>query len=326
MNRMLSPIRRFAGFAPALVFSIVALLPVCAGDATRTRPSGSSGGGQTSGSSQSGRAGQIGSSGPVSVSGKSTWGRYGHHTGYHGYPYYINPWYGAYGGYGWYGGLYWHAGYPFFGAMAPWYGGAASYPVVQIRGGSQQQKAPALLELDLNPRKTVLTLDGEDLGKTRAFNGNLDLLPVAPGRRTFVFHAKGYRTFTMEFDVRAGTMYRLEHYLEKGEGEDPSSVHLEPDVETVETVATLPERSIHKAGIQKGLLNIVVLPSDAAVYLDEEFIGSGSELSALHGALSVAAGTHTLQVVRPGYRPFNIQVEVKPGKRASVETTLEPQD
>ncbi len=323
MVRMLFPLRRIICFGSALIMVVVTVLPVFAGDASRTRPSGSSSATHVSGSSQAGRPDHGGGSVPVSVSGTSTWGRYGHHVVHHGYPYYTNPWYG---GYGWYGGLYWHAGYPFFGGMAPWYGWPGSYPVVQIRGGSPELQAPALLELDLKPRKTVLILDGEDLGKARTFNGNRNLLPVAPGRRSFLFQAGGYRTFTVEIDVKAGTMYRLEHFLQKGEGDDPASVHLEPVTENAGTVSTQPQRSAHETGVQKGLLKITVQPQDAAVYLDEEFIGRGGELSALHGALPVAAGTHTLEVVRPGYRPFNIQVEVKAGQRASVETTLEPLD
>ena len=60
------------------------------------------------------------------------------------------------------------------------------------------------------------------------------------------------------------------------------------------------------------------------VYLDGDFLGRGDELARLHGALAVAAGYHRLEVVRPGYAPRTLELEVPDsGEPLRVEVELE---
>jgi hypothetical protein len=76
----------------------------------------------------------------------------------------------------------------------------------------------------------------------------------------------------------------------------------------------------------KGRARIVfrVEPGDAAVYLNDHFVGTGEELSTLTRGLQVQPGQHTITISRPGMATQERTVVVGPGKSESVEVTLHP--
>jgi hypothetical protein len=69
-------------------------------------------------------------------------------------------------------------------------------------------------------------------------------------------------------------------------------------------------------------LRLTVEPPDAAIYLDDRFIGTASELDTEIG-IALAPGRHALVVSRPGYRDRRIQVDVSRGETEKVEIKLE---
>jgi hypothetical protein len=71
----------------------------------------------------------------------------------------------------------------------------------------------------------------------------------------------------------------------------------------------------------RGRLRFEVEPDDAAVYLDDRYIGTAEELSGLSRGLPVRPGKHTVTVVRPGYGTRTVDVESKP--RAAVDVVVE---
>ncbi|HTY43117.1 MAG TPA: PEGA domain-containing protein [Thermoanaerobaculia bacterium] len=76
----------------------------------------------------------------------------------------------------------------------------------------------------------------------------------------------------------------------------------------------------------KGRSRIVfrVEPADAAVYLNDHFVGTGEELSTLSRGLQVPPGQHTITVSRPGMKTQEQTVVVGPGKSETVEISLKP--
>lgn len=72
-------------------------------------------------------------------------------------------------------------------------------------------------------------------------------------------------------------------------------------------------------------LHVVVSPADAVVYLDGRLLGSGEELARLHSDLIVDPGTHSLEVARPGYRTYSIELELEAGELRELRADLEPQ-
>lgn len=67
-----------------------------------------------------------------------------------------------------------------------------------------------------------------------------------------------------------------------------------------------------------------VQPADAAVYLNDRFVGTGEELSTLSRGLQVPPGQHTIVVSRPGMKSEERTVVVGPGKSEAVEISLAP--
>jgi hypothetical protein len=70
-------------------------------------------------------------------------------------------------------------------------------------------------------------------------------------------------------------------------------------------------------------LRLSVEPEDASIYLDGQFVGTGSDVSLLQAGLPVAPGTHRLAVVRPGHRAVEKEFDVKAGGNIELNIELE---
>lgn len=282
---------------PALAALLVlAALPAMAGGA-RTRPGGS-------GSS---------SSPPTRVSGTA---RYGYAPSYapYRYPYWRGS--GYYGGYYGYGYGYW--GWPwYYGYYRPVYYGPHVYRYVG------NGKPPGTVETDVRPKKARVSVDGEPVGQARDYNGNWDLLYLDPGRHRVTFEAPDHMTLRLAIDVKPAAHHRIEFRLQKGEGIDPRSVETAAARAPTDEAPSSPPAAGEPQGLRTGLLSLRVLPPDAAVYLDGEFLAHADELRRLHGAIPVAHGQHTIEVVRPGFQDVKQAVVVEGSDPVRVEVELE---
>ena len=70
-------------------------------------------------------------------------------------------------------------------------------------------------------------------------------------------------------------------------------------------------------------LRLNVEPSDAAVYVDNRFVGTAEEVNSLERGVSVSPGKHTVTVSRPGFRDKTSDITVEPGKTGTLEISLE---
>jgi hypothetical protein len=73
----------------------------------------------------------------------------------------------------------------------------------------------------------------------------------------------------------------------------------------------------------RGRVVFRVTPVDAAVYLYDQFIGTGEELSTLNRGFLVQPGQHSITVSRPGFETREETVVVGPGKSETVEIALQ---
>ena len=69
-------------------------------------------------------------------------------------------------------------------------------------------------------------------------------------------------------------------------------------------------------------VRLTVEPPDAAIYLDDRFVGTASELDAETG-FAVSPGKHTLVISRPGYRDRRVQLDMTRGKTERLDIRLE---
>jgi PEGA domain len=77
------------------------------------------------------------------------------------------------------------------------------------------------------------------------------------------------------------------------------------------------------ASRQATRLTIRAVPADAAVYVDDRFVGTAEQVSAEEQGLRVPPGRHRVTVSRPGYKDQSVEVEVESGQTESVEIELE---
>jgi len=124
------------------------------------------------------------------------------------------------------------------------------------------------------------------------------------------FAREGFLTLRRHLVVRSGMHVRITERLAEGAGDDPrSSAPPEAELSPKASAATPAEvASAPRRALERALLRLENEPADAAVYLDGEFLAHGAELNRLHGALPLARGLHTLQVVRPGYASRTVEI------------------
>jgi hypothetical protein len=73
----------------------------------------------------------------------------------------------------------------------------------------------------------------------------------------------------------------------------------------------------------RGRLVFRITPGDAAVYVNDHFVGTGEELSTLTRGFLVQPGQHSITVSRPGLQTREETVVVGPGKSERVEIVLQ---
>ena len=68
-----------------------------------------------------------------------------------------------------------------------------------------------------------------------------------------------------------------------------------------------------------GRLRVDIRPADASLYVDGAFRGTGRDATSLR----LPAGRHRVEIVRPGYRTEEREVEVRTGETTQLEVDLE---
>jgi len=294
----------------------------------------SSGGVRSSGSGSSGGgSGWSGSSGGSSHTltdaqrrrprpGTGTGGRPGggRGGGYYGgyYPGWY-PWYGS--GYYGYWGSHW---YPYSGYHG-YYGG---YPYAATAYHYGYSDRGALRTL-VDQRKARVYVDGYYAGVVDDFDGLFQRLYLSPGRHEIAFKLEGYEPHRMRVYVASGSTLKVHHDMRKGSGagtfEDLAGERddryarreeedRDPELEDeAEALADRPEPA------EMGRLRLLVRPDDASVYVDGQFRGSGRQA----GSIELPPGRHRVEVVRPGFRTEERDVDIDPGTTREEEVELQ---
>jgi hypothetical protein len=70
-------------------------------------------------------------------------------------------------------------------------------------------------------------------------------------------------------------------------------------------------------------LLLSVQPGDAAVYLDDRFLGIAQEIGSVERGIPLAPGKHTVMVSRPGFKDRSVEIEVAAGESREIEISLD---
>jgi hypothetical protein len=83
------------------------------------------------------------------------------------------------------------------------------------------------------------------------------------------------------------------------------------------------ERRPSRDGAQaRTRLRLTVEPNDAAVYVDDRFVGTAEEVNSLDRGVPLTPGKHRVTVSRPGFRDKTLDVTVETGQTQTLEVRL----
>ncbi len=256
-------------------------------------------------------------------------GRYRGSGGYRSHRHHDVGLYFGYGGWGW-GGYYGYGpGYYYPSYYHPFYWGVPYY--VPRRAYNDYELGA--FDLNVRPKKAEVYVDGQYIGKAGQFDGFPDHLWLEQGTYELIFYRPGLATERRVLSIYPGVVVDVRLRLAAGASVAPAELsqvtrsagaaaegraaYRKPAVEPAPASAELDTRTT------PGRVRLSVVPADASVYLDGRLLGSGDELGRLHAGLVVEAGSHLIEVVRPGYATERREFAVDEGAEVELEVLLE---
>jgi hypothetical protein len=140
-------------------------------------------------------------------------------------------------------------------------------------------------------------IDGQYVGFVRTLRG-ADRLVLMPGEHSVRFQLIGYQDLEGTVVIEPGTkkQYRLKML------EAPN--------------LTYPEKE------DTAKLRFLVEPEDAAIFMDDVFVGHVDRFNGFTG-MRVAAGTYRFTIGLPGHESFETELTVRAGQTYEIKTNLQ---
>jgi hypothetical protein len=226
--------------------------------------------------------------------------------------------------------------YGAYGYSPFYYSGSYGYAPYYYRG---RYRDGGSLRVIVDPQQTRVYVDGYYAGIADDFDGIFQRLYVPPGRHEITLKLDGYRTHKFRVYVPVDQTLKIHHVMDRGTGEDTDEVIGEQGGYRREDERDRDDRNYgrddrrydgrrdrdendqvedERDDAEAATLRLDLKPSDASVYVDGELRGSGRRVETLR----LAPGRHRLEVVRPGYRTVEREIEVRAGENTRVEIEL----
>ena len=175
------------------------------------------------------------------------------------------------------------------------------------------------LQLQVTPRETEVFVDGYLAGRVDDFDGRFQRLHIQPGEHELTLYLDGHRKVIQTILIRPRSSFRIRYEmtpLAAGEAPDarpskPAKPPEPPDAPAAEGDA---------AGVEGyGAVAIRVQPADAEVVIDGERWQGATEEALV---VQLAAGTHSIEVRKDGYRSYTAHVDVRGKETSSINVSL----
>jgi hypothetical protein len=216
------------------------------------------------------------------------------------------------------GGIYIGAGFGYYGPGFGWYGppfwGWGYYPYYY--------DATPGVRLQVKPKQALVYVDGYYAGIVDDFDGSSQRVRVPPGRHEITLKFEGFKTHRVMVFAAIGNTLKYRYDLVQGSGEDtPEDLAAGLKKADAAPPASVPPAPVPPAEAPSatGQIRLRVLPDDASIYVDGQLRGPGRDV----GSLELSPGHHRVQVVRPGFRSFDHEVEVEPGRATELNVEME---
>lgn len=187
---------------------------------------------------------------------------------------------------------------------------------------------PASARLRVTPKDTEVYLDGRLVGVVDDFDGRFQRLRVPPGQYVLELYREGTRLWQRPVLLTPGSTLNIEHRMEPLDAGEPAPQRPEPPAQTTQTTPSGPAQSspagttrdVGRAEKSSSAVSVLVEPTDAEVVIDGQSWGSPSPGTRL--LVHVSAGRHQLVVRKPGYQPYDTEIEVAAGTTRTVNVSL----
>lgn len=242
-------------------------------------------------------------------------------------------------GFGWWGGYY--SPYSYYGPYGG-YGYYGRYPY-SYRGYATPDWAA--IDTDISPEEAEIYLDGRNVGIADDFDGYPDYLYLEPGQYRLEFRLEGYETRSIDIRARRGAKLDIDQKLRRipgagrysggrrdsdpnaqrfwGKGREGSGpVTREPIDNEDPYIDSEDARSSDAVREGESRVRLSVDPADAAVYVDDRFIGTAEDVSARRRGIALSPGKHTLTVLRPGFEGKTVNVQIDEGETEEIRVSL----
>jgi hypothetical protein len=199
----------------------------------------------------------------------------------------------------------------------------------------------------VDPEKTRVYVDGYYAGVSDDFDGIFQRLHVSPGKHEIKLQLDGYQTQRFRVYVVPDETLKIHFDMVRGSGEGSEAVMGDREAAEAYTRdnwreardryetnrrdrgdssrdeeysdADRGDRAPGRADRGAALLRLRVEPDDASVYVDGTFQGTARQAQ----RLDLTPGRHRVEVVRPGYRTFERDVEIDADRPSDLDVTLE---
>ena len=146
-------------------------------------------------------------------------------------------------------------------------------------------------------RDSGVWIDGKYAGYVKELKGNRKVM-LPPGEHEISIRQAGYKDFTKKLVV-------------------------EPDqIQTIDVVMEENTKAIYP-GTNAAELRLDIRPKRAAVFVDDGYMGHGSDFGGRFHSILVSPGTHRLKVTLDGYRTYETEINVLASNKSQMKIVLE---
>jgi len=195
--------------------------------------------------------------------------------------------------------------------------------------------ADSSMRVQAKPRETQVFVDGYYAGIADDFDGTFQRLRLDAGQHTIQLFLPGHRLFAQDLYFQPGNTFTLRHTMEalrEGEAEPVKPAGSPRAPRTGSRVPAAPSQGPPApsdnaprpaaAPASYGTARIRVQPVDIVMLIDGETWNGGSTGDF---ELQLAAGPHTIEVGKAGYRGYLTEITVRSGETTRLNVTLTPE-
>jgi len=187
------------------------------------------------------------------------------------------------------------------GRLARWIAfGALTIAATAAAGRAQDQK-PGELRFTADTsteRDAGVWIDGKYVGYLKELHGDKKVL-LPPGDHEVTVREAGYKDFTQKVTMHPG------------------------EVQLMMVMLTESEKVIYP-GNNAAELRLDVKPKQAAVYVDDQYMGHGADFGGRFHSMLLIPGKHHVRIVQPGYQTWEMDLTVDANVKSQLKADLMP--